>query len=109
MYKIKKTMEIAVAHKLDLSYDSKCQALHGHNLIITVYCQTEKLNENGMVIDFTEIKKQIHDYLDHQYINRLVDFNPTAENLSRWICETITNCYKVEIQESQGNVASYEV
>ena len=37
----------------------------------------------------------------------MVDFNPTAENLARWICEQIPNCYKVKFQESEGNVAVY--
>ena len=31
MYEIKKTFEIAAAHRLSLDYDSKCTNLHGHN------------------------------------------------------------------------------
>ena len=36
VYSIKKTFEVAGSHKLTLSYESKCQNLHGHNWIITV-------------------------------------------------------------------------
>lgn len=47
MYTVIKRMEISASHKLKLSYESKCENLHGHNWIITVYCQAEQLNEDG--------------------------------------------------------------
>ncbi len=109
MYYISKRMEIAGAHKLELDYESKCQNLHGHNWIVTVYCKAKKLNHNGMVEDFTLIKKRVHDKLDHQNINNVVDFNPTAENIAKWITEQIPTCYKAKIEESEGNIAIYEV
>lgn len=108
MYYVSKRMEIAGAHKLTLDYESKCQNLHGHNWIVIVYCKSKELNKNGMVIDFKHIKNMISDKLDHQYINEVVNFNPTAENMARWICEQIPNCYKVSVQESEGNIAIYE-
>ena len=46
--------------------------------------------------------------LDHRFVNEVVDFNPTAENLARWLCERIPNCYKVSIRESEHNEATYE-
>lgn len=109
MYYVSKRMEIAGSHKLNLDYESKCQNLHGHNWIVTVHLKGEVLNHNGMLIDFTHIKKQIHDVLDHQHINDIVEVNPTAENMSKWICDKLGEmCYKVEVQESEGNIATYE-
>ena len=108
MYYISKEMEIAGAHQLDLNYDSKCKNLHGHNWLVTVFCKSKTLNQNGMVVDFKHIKNMISDKLDHAYLNDVVDFNPTAENMARWICENIPNCYKVSVQESRGNIAVYE-
>lgn len=108
MYYISKRMEIAGAHRLNLDYPSKCSNVHGHNWIVTVHCKSEKLNQNGMIEDFTLIKKNISDKLDHQYINDVVDFNPTAENMAKWICDQIPTCYRVEVQESEGNIAAYE-
>ena len=102
-------MEIAGSHKLNLDYESKCQNLHGHNWIVTVHLKGESLNHNGMLMDFPHIKKQIHDVLDHQHINDIVEVNPTAENMSKWICDKLGEmCYKVEVQESEGNIATYE-
>lgn len=108
MYRVSKRMEIAGSHHLNLNYESKCQNLHGHNWIVTVHCQALELDENGMVCDFTHIKREIHDKLDHQNLNEIFDFNPTAENIAKWICEQIPSCYRVEVQESEGNIAVYE-
>ncbi len=107
MYYISKRIEIAFAHQLKLNYESKCQRLHGHNGIATVYCCAETLDENGMVADFSHVKRQIEERLDHRNLNELFDFNPTAENLAHWICEQVPHCYKVTFQESEGNIAAY--
>lgn len=108
MYYVTKRLEISGAHSLTLSYPSKCSRLHGHNWIITVYCKSATLNGDGMVVDFSHIKQLIHDNLDHRNLNEVFDFNPTAENIARWICDQIEFCYRVEIQESEGNIAIYE-
>ena len=108
MYYVKKTMEISGSHYLRLSHQSKCENLHGHNWIITVYCKAAELNDDGMVVDFTEVKQLVHGKLDHQDLNKVLDFNPTAENIAHWIVETVPNCYKADVQESTGNIATYE-
>jgi len=109
MYYISKVLEISGAHRLELPYESKCCSLHGHNWIVTVYCKAKELDENGMVCDFTIVKKLVQDKLDHKIINDVIpNINPTAENMARWICDQIPNCYKVSVQESSGNIATYE-
>ncbi len=108
MYIVKKRIEISAAHSLRLSYQSKCENLHGHNWIITIYCRSKELNEDGMVIDFTHIKEVVTSRLDHQNLNEVLPFNPTAENIARWICNQLALCYKVEVQESENNIAIYE-
>lgn len=114
-WKISKRMEIAGAHHLNLPYESKCANVHGHNWIVTVYCQSDKLTEYGMIVDFAKVKKEIHGFLDHGFINQLLpEINPTAENMAKWICNKVTDlcevgfCYRVDVQESEGNIATYE-
>ena len=108
MYYVTKRFEISGSHRLELSYESKCSNIHGHNWIITVYCRSEELNPDGMVVDFSHIKRIVKDQLDHRNLNEVLPFNPTAENIARWICDQLPTCYKVEVQESEGNTAIYE-
>jgi len=108
MYYIKKRIEISASHYLELDYDSKCKNIHGHNWIITIYCKSKRINKNGMVVDFSFIKKLIKEKLDHKFLNEVLNFNPTAENIAYWIVNTIPDCYKADVQESEGNVATYE-
>ncbi len=109
MYKAIKRIEISAAHRLTLDYESKCTNLHGHNWIIDVYLKSETLNQNGMVMDFTLIKEKIQNKFDHKVINDVVDFNPTAENLAKYICDELAPfCYRVDVQESLDNTAVYE-
>ena len=91
MYYVSKRMEIAACHKLNLSYESKCANLH----------------KDGMVMDFKHIKQKIHGYLDHGNLNELLPFNPTAENIAKWIVAQFPECYKAKVQESEGNIAVY--
>ena len=108
MYTVIKRMEISAAHHLKLSYASKCEYPHGHNWMITVYCRSKELNADGMVVDFSYIKQAIKEKLDHQDLNEILPFNPTAENIAKWICDQLPTCYKVEVQDSEGNIAIYE-
>lgn len=113
MFEVTKRLEIAGSHKLNLNYESACKNLHGHNWIIKITLRGKNLDENGMLADFKWIKNKIHGRLDHKFINDVVPFNPTAENIAKWICDSLNEelsncyCYKVMVQESEGNIATY--
>lgn len=110
MYYVRKKLEVSAAHNLKLDYESKCEGLHGHNWNIVICLKSEELDSNGMVMDFTIIKKKIMEKMDHKYLNEVFDFNPTAENIARWIKDELgEKCYRVEVEESENNLAIYEV
>lgn len=108
MYYVSKRFEISAAHYVTTCRRTKCEALHGHNWIVIVHCKSETLDEDGMVTDFTVIKENIRNKIDHRNLNEVLPFSPTAENLAKWICDETPNCYKVEIWESENNKAVYE-
>ncbi len=110
MFYIQKTFEISAAHQLFLDYESKCNRLHGHNYTIVIFCKSATLDKNGMVLDFSQIKHKIQDRLDHQFLNEVMPgISTTAENIAQWICNELGDvCYRVSVQESEGNIAIYE-
>jgi len=81
----------------------QCGQLHGHSWIVIFEVEGDNC-QNGMLINFTELKALINTF-DHKYINEVVDFLPTAENLAHYFLErliekNIFNSIKVQIWES---------
>jgi 6-pyruvoyltetrahydropterin/6-carboxytetrahydropterin synthase len=107
MYSLKKTISISAAHHLSEPYAGPCSSPHGHNWRIMIYCRSGTINDAGMIVDFSEIKKIINQ-LDHTYINNIIP-QPTAENIARWVVEKVPCCYKADVEETEGSVATYEL
>lgn len=111
MYTLNLEHSFAGAHKLANSYNKKCHNLHGHNWRVIVNIKTSDLID-GMVTDFTKIK-EIIDSLDHQYLNEIVEFNPTAEMIAKYLQNQIMektcekrDCYLVEVTIYEADKAS---
>ncbi len=106
MFEVQKTLEFAGAHQLDLPYESPCTHLHGHNWVVTLYLQClEGDRHHGMVEDFATIKKRVMSRYDHKQIEIGNGVNTTAENIAACILDMFPKCYKVEVRESNNNVA----
>ena len=90
MYELKIISQFAAAHQLR-EYEGKCENLHGHNWKVEVYVTGNRLEKNGLLIDFKLIKnatKKILNELDHGFLNELDAFktiNPSSENIARHI------------------------
>jgi 6-pyruvoyltetrahydropterin/6-carboxytetrahydropterin synthase len=84
------TDHFSAAHYLK-NYDGKCKNLHGHTWVVDVELVGKISSmENGILLDFTELKPLVKSILpDHQLLNDVVDFNPTAENLVVWLCQEL--------------------
>ena len=105
MWYLEKKVIISSAHYLR-DYKGKCANLHGHNWLVIVRLKSSKLDRIGMVLDFKRIKEEV-DKLDHGNLNELIKPNPTAENLAKYIADSIPYCYEVEIHEQEGSVCRY--
>ena len=100
MYQLKIRSHFDAAHKLN-NYVGACSKLHGHRWEVIFALSGDILNNCGMLLDFKEVKKIIERSLpDHEYLNEKVDFNPTAENLSKYLYQ----CMSKEISNINKNI-----
>lgn len=109
---ITKKIEIDMGHRVP-NHKSKCRNLHGHRYVIEVGVDDKVIDEQGrsdegMVIDFSDLKETMMTYIDGVYDHGFVmyakdefatmfetlktihsqkvifvDFIPTAENLAK--------------------------
>ena len=100
------------AHKLE-NYDGICARLHGHTWKICLWVRGDEslLDKAGILWDFNNLDK-ITSELDHRYLNEIVDFNPTAENLSLYIYKKLKDKrmdldFKIRVYESLIDKKSY--
>jgi 6-pyruvoyltetrahydropterin/6-carboxytetrahydropterin synthase len=81
----------AAAHRLP-RYQGPCFRMHGHNYKFFIGLEGEVDPATGMIADFGVIKQVVTDRVlaraDHQTLNDFLD-NPTAENIARWIWESL--------------------
>lgn len=93
MYEVRVNTDFAAAHFLK-DYNGKCENLHGHNYKVYAHVKGLKLNEGGMLLDFTKLKQSLRkvcSFLDHTNLNDNSYFNnnPSAERIASYIFEQI--------------------
>ncbi|MGB9742635.1 MAG: 6-pyruvoyl trahydropterin synthase family protein [bacterium] len=95
MYRVRVSRIFSAAHKI-VEHGGKCEQLHGHNYRVEVVVGAKRLKRPGVVVDFTELRSKLDQILpDHQLLNEVYDFNPTAENLARHFYEQLVRYYPV--------------
>ncbi|SPA17235.1 6-pyruvoyl trahydropterin synthase family protein [Cupriavidus taiwanensis] len=101
--------DISCGHRV-CGHDGKCAHLHGHNYRIHFVCESPELDRLGRVIDFSVIKERLCAWVEERWDHRfllweddplagqlariertlvLLPFNPTAENMARYLVEVI--------------------
>ncbi|MGL6195993.1 MAG: 6-pyruvoyl trahydropterin synthase family protein [Thermoguttaceae bacterium] len=105
MFTVSREFTFCYGHRLP-DYNGKCANIHGHNGKVEILLESESLDSQGMVVDFSELKDKIghwlEETLDHKLILRnddplvavlqqmeepifLMENSPTAENLAKLV------------------------
>jgi 6-pyruvoyltetrahydropterin/6-carboxytetrahydropterin synthase len=105
MFRVTREIDFCYGHRL-LNYAGKCRNLHGHNGKAVITIESAKLDERGMVLDFSDIKNVVSNWIDGNLDHRMIlhrddparealeklgeplhllDVNPTAENIAKLI------------------------
>lgn len=107
LYEITCEIDFCYGHRL-LNHRGKCRHLHGHNGRAVITLRSDSLNAEGMVLDFSEVKCGLRNWIDEHWDHKMLLFrddpaiawmrsqgeavcvlelNPTAENLARLLFE----------------------
>lgn len=134
MFTVRKKMKFEMAHRLTSAYSECCVGtIHGHSYILELFFQRKTLNNDGMVIDFGEVKNVVQpiiDRWDHSFVlhnedpiitsdfkksqQKLIQWgvNPTAENMAKFFFERVKESFpelcKVRVHETDTGYAEYK-
>ena len=131
MYKVTESVDFCYGHRL-LRYQGKCAHLHGHNGKVEIELASGSLNDQSMVIDFSDIVRIVKGFIDQNLDHRLLlhredplvpvlrahdepvflmDSDPTAEAIARLIYDYAVSqglkVSQVRLWETGTSVASY--
>ncbi len=105
LFKVIKQIEFCYGHRL-INYNGKCAHLHGHNGLVEIVLEKNKLDDRGMVVDFVDVKKIVNEFLNQELDHKMIlnandpfvailqekkepmfimQENPTAENIAKVI------------------------
>lgn len=116
MFEVRVQADFSAAHFLR-DYNGKCENLHGHNYKVYAHVCGSRLNEGGMLLDFSKLKAYLRETckkLDHTNLNDLNVFaqNPSAERIAMYIYDSIVELAKKdginllkEFSEKNGGLA----
>ena len=114
MYRIEKRFTFPMGHRLS-KHKGRCFSMHGHNFTVLIGVKAAALNDDDMVIDFSNLKALVDGFLDNldhclllnetdaelgKQLEGLgmrvitVDHDPTAEKLSEEIYKSMDDAFK---------------
>jgi len=109
---IMKRIRFCAGHRL-FRHEGKCAFFHGHNYVADIYVTGEQVDSVGRLVDFSMLKKLftgwIDEHWDHGFLLHEIDengiaaaklvepckyflmpYNPTAENMARYLLEEVS-------------------
>lgn len=124
-FELNKDFQFAAAHYVPSDKAGKCSRVHGHTYFVNITVAGDELDDTGFLVNFSNLKKLIHDRFDHTLLNEhSADFNdehpeafPTTEVVAKRIHDivaeylTTTNnkplCLQVFLRETPTSYCLY--
>ena len=90
MITVERYHDISMGHRV-VGHESKCRHLHGHNYRIHFVCTAPELDGVGRVIDFSEIKERLCQWLEENWDHKMVLWSedPLLPELRRLVPEDL--------------------
>jgi 6-pyruvoyltetrahydropterin/6-carboxytetrahydropterin synthase len=100
-YELNRDFDFSAAHFIPSNDAGKCQNMHGHTYFVNLTICGDELDECGFLVNFSKLKKLIHDRYDHTVMNSHPEFTlgrmmPSTERVAEHIHKIIQSYLDVE-------------
>ncbi|MCU5745798.1 6-carboxytetrahydropterin synthase QueD [Staphylococcus sp. SQ8-PEA] len=119
-YELNKDFNFSAAHYIPSEDAGKCMRTHGHTYFVNLTIVGDSLDQNGFLVNFSELKQLVHGQFDHQLLNELPafrDVSPSTEMVARTIYEIVQDhlkqrdnhpkCAQVFVRETPTSYVKY--
>ena len=96
-FELNKDFNFSAAHYIPSEDAGKCMRTHGHTYFVNITIAGYELDHNGFLVNFSDLKKLIHDQFDHYLLNDLVQFkgkSPSTEIVAQTIYQMVQSYLK---------------
>ncbi|PKR85690.1 6-carboxytetrahydropterin synthase QueD [Heyndrickxia camelliae] len=119
-FELNKDMNFSTAHFIPNEKAGKCSFTHGHTYFVNLTIAGDDLDEMGMLVNFSDLKKLVHGRYDHKLLNDFPEFEklpPSTEAVAQTIYELVANyldtlpnlpkCIQVLVRETPTSYVIY--
>lgn len=96
-FELNKDFNFSAAHYIPSEDAGKCMRTHGHTYFVNITIAGDELDHNGFLVNFSDLKKLIHEQFDHYLLNDLVQFkgkSPSTEIVAQTIYQMVQSYHK---------------
>ncbi|HCG74961.1 MULTISPECIES: 6-carboxytetrahydropterin synthase QueD [Staphylococcus] len=120
-FELNKDFNFSAAHYIPSEDAGKCMRTHGHTYFVNITIAGDTLDHNGFLVNFSDLKKLIHDQFDHYLLNDLTPFkgkSPSTEIVAQTIYNMVQDylsdrdnqpqCVQVYLRETPTSYVVYQ-
>ncbi|SUM73664.1 6-pyruvoyl tetrahydrobiopterin synthase [Staphylococcus saccharolyticus] len=93
-FELNKDFNFSAAHYIPCEDAGICIRTHGHTYFVNLTIAGDSLDHNGFLVNFSDLKKLVHDQFDHYLLNDLAlfkDKRPSTEVVAQTIYQIVQN------------------
>ena len=106
-FELNKDFNFSAAHFIPSEDAGKCMRTHGHTYFVNLTIVGDTLDHNGFLINFSELKRLVHDQFDHYLLNDLPQFKDKSPS-TEIVAQTILKSYKLILTSMTINLNVYK-